>query len=525
MDCTRRFETAVAASLSLIAAAGVLADELDDIGLTALQERLGAATPTGAGIAVGQVEVPAPGYGPIQANPELKGISFVAESGPAGESLHATAVAARLCGRSMSPARGVGVVHLWDVDDFLLSGYLGQGSSSSPPSPPTGLRVFNHSWAGSQGTAAANKELLRRADYAANAFRTLWVVAVNNGASNANQPLLSGMFHGLSVGLTNGNHASDDTGIQTDAPGRQRPEIVAPGSIPQYPGDFTSFSSPLVGASAAVLYETREVTPELAGNSLADLPQVIKSILMAGAVRNDAWDNLPAPQKVRGVTDRPLDDVFGAGVVNVDRAHRIYTGLEQPGSSAVPSAPTVAGPCWDYETMSGSEVHWHRFDLPEPADEVSICAAWNRITPTNWSSTTLPDIDMEILAVDGDGTTMPLAGAGVEVFGGGNVVSESPVNSTELLHVRDLAAGSYAVRFARVDGSPETTGLAIAFWLPETGGEPLPGDLNGDGVVNAADLGLLVAAWGPCKGCAADLNGDGVVNAADLGLLVAAWTG
>lgn len=51
------------------------------------------------------------------------------------------------------------------------------------------------------------------------------------------------------------------------------------------------------------------------------------------------------------------------------------------------------------------------------------------------------------------------------------------------------------------------------------------GDLNGDGRVNAADLGLLIATWGPCKGCSADLNGDGQVNAADLGLLVAAWTG
>lgn len=51
------------------------------------------------------------------------------------------------------------------------------------------------------------------------------------------------------------------------------------------------------------------------------------------------------------------------------------------------------------------------------------------------------------------------------------------------------------------------------------------GDLNGDGQVNSADLGLLVAAWGPCKGCTADLNGDGMVNSADIGLLVAAWTG
>ena len=52
----------------------------------------------------------------------------------------------------------------------------------------------------------------------------------------------------------------------------------------------------------------------------------------------------------------------------------------------------------------------------------------------------------------------------------------------------------------------------------------LPADLNLDGRVNAADLGLLIAAWGPCAGCVADINGDGVVNAADLGLLIASWT-
>ncbi|MFM7798836.1 MAG: hypothetical protein ACKPBA_07610 [Planctomycetota bacterium] len=50
-----------------------------------------------------------------------------------------------------------------------------------------------------------------------------------------------------------------------------------------------------------------------------------------------------------------------------------------------------------------------------------------------------------------------------------------------------------------------------------------PADLNNDGVVNGADLGLLLGAWGPCSGCAADLNADGVVNGADLGLLLGAW--
>jgi hypothetical protein len=51
-------------------------------------------------------------------------------------------------------------------------------------------------------------------------------------------------------------------------------------------------------------------------------------------------------------------------------------------------------------------------------------------------------------------------------------------------------------------------------------------DLNGDGVVDGADLGALLAAWGPCpKGdpCPADLDGDGSVDGADLGLMLSQW--
>lgn len=55
----------------------------------------------------------------------------------------------------------------------------------------------------------------------------------------------------------------------------------------------------------------------------------------------------------------------------------------------------------------------------------------------------------------------------------------------------------------------------------------LLGDLNGDGLVDGADLGLLLANWGPTGGgpAAGDLNGDGVVDGADIGLLLAAWLG
>jgi len=56
---------------------------------------------------------------------------------------------------------------------------------------------------------------------------------------------------------------------------------------------------------------------------------------------------------------------------------------------------------------------------------------------------------------------------------------------------------------------------------------PDPADLNGDGSVDGADLGLLLLDWGPCAPgvpCAADLNGDGVVDGEDLGVLLTAWT-
>ncbi len=53
---------------------------------------------------------------------------------------------------------------------------------------------------------------------------------------------------------------------------------------------------------------------------------------------------------------------------------------------------------------------------------------------------------------------------------------------------------------------------------------PAPGDLNGDGRVDGADLGLLLAGWGTCgTPCPADLDANGVVNGADIGILLGNW--
>lgn len=51
-------------------------------------------------------------------------------------------------------------------------------------------------------------------------------------------------------------------------------------------------------------------------------------------------------------------------------------------------------------------------------------------------------------------------------------------------------------------------------------------DLDFNTVVNGADLGLILGAWGttPSSASIIDLNGDAVVNGADLGLLLGQWT-
>ncbi len=57
------------------------------------------------------------------------------------------------------------------------------------------------------------------------------------------------------------------------------------------------------------------------------------------------------------------------------------------------------------------------------------------------------------------------------------------------------------------------------------GGNPRSTDLNGDGVVSDADLGILLDAWGPCPSasCAADLNADGETGGPDLAILLDSW--
>ncbi|MFO0783467.1 MAG: hypothetical protein U0636_07270 [Phycisphaerales bacterium] len=60
--------------------------------------------------------------------------------------------------------------------------------------------------------------------------------------------------------------------------------------------------------------------------------------------------------------------------------------------------------------------------------------------------------------------------------------------------------------------------------VPQCPNNASPCDFTGDGVVDGQDLGILLGAWGPCRGCPQDVNQDGVVDGEDLGLLLGWWT-
>jgi len=53
----------------------------------------------------------------------------------------------------------------------------------------------------------------------------------------------------------------------------------------------------------------------------------------------------------------------------------------------------------------------------------------------------------------------------------------------------------------------------------------IPGDINGDGFVNGADLAIVLGSWGPCGGCSGDVTGDDLVDGADIAIVLGNWTG
>ncbi|MCH2141302.1 MAG: hypothetical protein MK100_09785, partial [Phycisphaerales bacterium] len=66
-------------------------------------------------------------------------------------------------------------------------------------------------------------------------------------------------------------------------------------------------------------------------------------------------------------------------------------------------------------------------------------------------------------------------------------------------------------------GGPEGAGGGVLGMPAECAG-----DFNGDGIVDAADLGLMLSAWSTAE-MQYDIDGNGIVGGGDLGMLLVNW--
>ncbi len=161
------------------------------------------------------------------------------------------------------------------------------------------------------------------------------------------------------------------------------------------------------------------------------------------------------------------------------------------------------------------------------------------LTSESLDCSNLTDVELHFMRyLNVETSTYDHASIRVSVAGGpfttlwenaGEITDSSWVS--QVYDLSDLADGQGDVRIRWVmgttDGSWQYSGwniddVQIVAVNPSSG---VPGDANGDGMVNADDILAVISAWGPCPpgDCPADVNGDGAVNTDDLLLVIANW--
>ena len=180
---------------------------------------------------------------------------------------------------------------------------------------------------------------------------------------------------------------------------------------------------------------------------------------------------------------------------------------------------TLAGCTWDDPAQCGPSEAVHALVIHGTADSVisydggSLLAPYPGAVETveQWAAhgecvvagESQPPIDVEA-SINGAETEVVVYDMGCAPGGSGELWS--------------IIGGSHSPALVASFGE-----LVVAWMLAHPKPSVADPDLDGDGSVGGADLGLLLGAWGPCAGCPADLDGDGDVDGADLGLLLGAW--
>jgi len=119
-------------------------------------------------------------------------------------------------------------------------------------------------------------------------------------------------------------------------------------------------------------------------------------------------------------------------------------------------------------------------------------------------------IDPSITAASMIGQEWSAVRAMYDGSGGGAGIDLAPLGLSSIRFVR-VRVPAGAMQSAEIDGFSDVAPAGIA------------GELDGNGLVDGADLGILLSAFGTTEP-GADLDGSGSVDGGDLGALLAAWS-
>ncbi|MCP3906107.1 MAG: hypothetical protein GY715_20990 [Planctomycetes bacterium] len=113
---------------------------------------------------------------------------------------------------------------------------------------------------------------------------------------------------------------------------------------------------------------------------------------------------------------------------------------------------------------------------------------------------------------------------------GGNIAFSAPIAFDALadpnfVKIADFNGdGLLDVATVNTDsGGPSTGSVTVFISIPRSPGGSCTADLNGNNVVDFADVLLIIAAWGPCPGCPEDLDGSGDVGFGDILVVIGSW--
>ncbi|MGC1479834.1 MAG: hypothetical protein WA771_04985 [Chthoniobacterales bacterium] len=458
MTSSTPLRVGIAGLLVLAISSPLFSAPLDDIGVTELR----AEHPelTGAGVTVGLAEAQT-GSGAYQVDPATTGhpeadFDYFDASGTyatggrdyssALSAGHADSVANAYFDTATGAAPGVTKIENFEASYFFndvvaATTTTGAGTSWTPVAIDS--RVVNQSFIFG-GSASSQATVNRFYDAYAREFGTLFVNGTNNGAGNST-PAPASSFNGIAVGRTDGNHA---TPVQ----------LVAPGGA-------TSFTTPYVSGIAALLLQAADLgqANETTGDPTDS--RVVKSTLLTGATKTEDW--------TQEETD-PLDDTFGAGLVNAKNSHDILSGGQQAATLSDTSSPggidpsrTFAGETtigslhgWDLRsltvTSSLDATHHYYFDLAvseSPRFTFSATITWHSIANLSAGTNLISDFDLALVNVDSQSVVFSSRSAGENV---------------EHLYTNSLPTARYDLQVIMRGGSDlvattDTYGLSYSF--------------------------------------------------------------